>query len=339
MDAATIRDLWAGPGSDTRQWLSIAYVDPSTPDAPNVRFNDENGAPLETGPLVNVTLQPSGISVSCRLSNQVAGLGEAEYYPWADKDEVLVAIPEGSEMAGPVIIARMNQGIDKFPATVAGQDATQNKFGFRRMRAPYIVETASAYLIRHATTGAQIGIDNQGQVVIADADKNRIFFSPDVIELSSGDNTTFVQVQVTQQTIAMQGGSATLSLASDTVLFVPGTLNIGSGGASGTGHAITAEQVVLMFLNYTCAMVAASAFAPGYVGSFNSSIPAPLNAVVSALAAGGAPGPCGPTPGGNVSQMAAAWASFVNAIPAGGPLSAADVTGLTPGIGRGALLL
>lgn len=339
MDAVTIRDLFSGPGSDTRQWLSIGYVDPSTPDSPNVRFNDENGAPLETGPLVNVTLQPSGISVSCRLSNQVAGLGEAEYYPWADKDEVLVAIPEGAEMAGPIIIARMNQGIDLFPATVAGQDATANKFGFRRMRAPFIVETASAYLIRHATTGAQIGIDNQGQVVIADADKNRIFFSPDVIELSSGDNTTFLQVQVSQQAIAMQGGSATMNLASDTTLFVPGTLNIGSGGASGTGHAITAEQVVLMFLNYTCAMVAASAFAPGYVGSFNSSIPAPLNAVVSALAAGGAPGPCGPAPGGNVAQMGAAWTAFVNAIPGGGPLSAADVTGFTPGIGRGALLL
>jgi hypothetical protein len=340
MDHSTIANLFAHAGSDTRQWVSIGTVDVSTAEKPSVRFKDANGAPLQTGPLVDVTLQPSGIAVVCRVGNTCAGNGEGEWYPFVDKDEVLVVLPSGDESGYPVIVSRLNQGIDLFPELVAGQDTTENKFGFRRMRAPFVIETASAYLIRHATTGSQIGIDANGQVIINDAEKGRIFFSPDVIELSSGDSKTFLQLQVDKQTVAMRGGNATLALADNTTLTIPGQLSIGTGGVGATGHAVTAEQVALMFLNYTAVMVAQSAFMMPFAALWGAdgSRLAILNALLSGLAAGATPAPVGPGPGGNVAAAAVGMTAFKAAL-ATDALSPQDVTGLQPGIGRANILL
>lgn len=335
MDESTIRSLFSGPNQDTRQWISNATVDISTPDAPSTRFKDDNGKMLTTGPLVSVTLQPSGISIQCRVSNFCAGNGEGEWYPFVDKDEVIVALAAGSEQSGGVIIGRLNQEIDAFPERVGGLDATENKFGFRRMRAPFIVETANAYLIRSAVTGSQIGIDPTGQVVINDASKNKIFFSPDVIDISTGDGNVFMQLHVQDKTIAMQAGDATFSLAKDTVFNIPGKLNIGTSGASGNGHAVTAEQVILMICNFWCSV--APTLTPAYAALWPAAGVGILNVIVAAIAAGATPAPVGPLPGGNISTLAGGFAAFNAALA--NPAPQMDPTGQLPGVGRGGFLL
>lgn len=335
MDESTIRSLFSGPNQDTRQWVSNGTVDISTPDAPSVRFKDENGKMLGTGPLVAVTLQPSGISIQCRVSNDCAGNGEGEWYPFVDKDEVIVVLAGGSEASGGVIVGRLNQEIDAFPDRVGGLDATENKFGFRRMRAPYIVETANSYLIRSAVTGSQIGIDPTGQVVINDASKNKIFFSPDVIDISTGDGNVFVQLHVEDKRLAMQAGDATFALAKDTVMNVPGKLNIGTSGASGNGHAVTAEQVILMICNFWC--VVAPTLSPAYPGLWPVAAVGILNSIVTAIAAGASPTPMGPLPGGNIANISPGMAAFNAGLA--NPLPQSDPTGLLPGIGRGGFLL
>lgn len=335
MDESTVRSLFSGPNQDTRLWVSNATVDISTPDAPSVRFKDENGKMLTTGPLVSVTLQPSGISIQCRVTNDCAGNGEGEWYPFVDKDEVLVALASGSEQMGGVIIGRLNQEIDAFPERVGGLDATENKFGFRRMRAPYIVETAGSYLIRSAVTGSQIGIDPQGQVVINDASKNKIFFSPDVIDISTGDASVFVQLHVEDKRLAMQAGDATFALAKDTVMNVPGKLNIGTSGASGNGHAVTMEQVILMICNFWA--VVAPTISATYPITWAAGFAGILNSIVAGIAAGASPTPLGPLPGGNIAIISGSM-SAVNAGLAS-PLPQQDASGLLPGIGRGGFLL
>lgn len=115
---------------DPRQWISMGTIDEDSEDARSIRFNDDDGAPLPTGPLVTVTLQPSGITVTCRVASFIAGVGESAWFPFQQKDEVIVAIPQGSERAGPVILGRLNQALDTFPAVVAGQDTSKNTFDF-----------------------------------------------------------------------------------------------------------------------------------------------------------------------------------------------------------------
>src|ERR1019366_2087115 len=134
-DAGLAREAVAGP-IDTRQWVSYGTVSPETPDAKSTTFTKEYG------PLVNVKLHPTGIPVVCRVAHEVAGNGEGEWFPFIEGDEVIVLIPEGDETAGCVIMGRLNQEIDFWPTIVAGQDPRLNNFAFRRMRTPYIFETA-----------------------------------------------------------------------------------------------------------------------------------------------------------------------------------------------------
>ena len=154
LDIAALRDLMRGPGMDTRQWISYGIVDADNPEARSVRFNDDGGTPLPEGVLVAVTLMPSGISVTCRVSSQNAGSGEGEYSPFGPGDEVLVAIPEGNERAGCAIIGRFNNAHDVFPQQVAGQDITNNDTTVRRLKTPYVLETAASYMVRSALSGA-----------------------------------------------------------------------------------------------------------------------------------------------------------------------------------------
>lgn len=135
IDSATAAAAYARPGQDTRSWVSFGLVHHQDPKQ-IVTFDEEYGCPL-----VCVTLQPSGSNVHCRVSSMVAGNGEGEWHPFVEGDEVLVVLPEGHESAGPVIIGRLNNSLDKFPMdSVAGQDPTTNVFAFRRRRTPFIEE-------------------------------------------------------------------------------------------------------------------------------------------------------------------------------------------------------
>lgn len=318
-DHSTYGEALARPGMDTRQWLSYGIVNDETADQPSTHFDDGDGKPLEAGPLVSVTLQPSNIAVACRVAGRVAGNGEAEWSPFQARDEVLVAIPEGDERAGCCIIARLNNSFDAWPRTVAGQDATKNTFAFHRVRTPHIVETSSSYLVRSATTGAQFGIDGTGQFIMNDGDGSRFFFGADALGLSSADGSTSVQVLVGAQQIAMTAGNVTSLLldATQSQLLTPGILLLGTGGTFPNGHAVTVEQLVVFFDSVLKALAAAN---PGAVTGAGL---APLvTAIINAAFPLAAAAPIAP--------YQAALTTAISKPP--------DPSGAFPGVGRASLL-
>lgn len=344
MDHALAAQAVSMPGIDPRQWISYGIVETGTSDAPPVRFKDDNGNPSPYGPMVDVTLQPWGVTLPCRVAGGVAGVAEAEYYPYVGGDEVIVAIPEGSERAGAVIIGRLNQEIDQWPITVAGQDATKNTFGFRRMKTPYIIETAASYLVRSALTGAQFGLDTEGKVILNDGDKGALTIGPDSIGLSSGDQETFVTLFPGDKQVFLGASSTSLLLDATASVFISqGTLAFNLSGGSAVGTAVTAEQVVALLINIFAFLGKSGSFTAGPLASALFATPATaLAAMVSviqpALAGLATPAPFvdGSTPAGN-------FAPFLGTVygPGGGiqvagsnPLASVDPTGTTPGYSR-----
>lgn len=328
------------------QWMSYGVVDAGTEQAPPVRLEGKDGTALPFGPMVSVTLYPSGISIQCRVASSVAGDGEAEYYPFVGGDEVLVALPDGHERAGAVIIGRLNQSLDAWPSTVAGQDATKNVFGFRRMRTPFIVETAAAYLIRSATTGSQIGIDAEGQVILNDGDRGKLTLGPEGIGLSTGDDEAFFTLFPSASEAMIGASTTSLLLASGESKFISqGSISFATAGGVPSGMGVTAEQVVAFVINVLAQLALGGSFTAGPLASAVYSLAPPasctaalLGVVQPALAALATPTPVGTggAPGGN-------FAAFLGTVfgPTGGialaassPLSAVDVTGTQMGFGR-----
>lgn len=346
MDGTSASEAFSRPGIDPRLWCAFGTVDQDTEQSKSVRFKDDEGNPLPTGPLVTVTLQPSGVTVVCRVAGFIAGLGEGSWYPFQEKDEVLVVFPQGSTTAGATIVARLNQEIDVFPLIVAGQDVTKNTFGFWRMRTPFIIETAESFLIRNAKTGSQIAIDPTGQVILNNGDKNNLFISSDAISLSSGDEETFMQMNFSDKRITLATGDSRMEISAEgeSIWFSTGAVNIGSGGVAGKGHAVTAEQLVAFTANVICAIASPpiNGFNPASAAlgpTFSLFAPASLNTILSLAAAGLAtPLPIGlfGAPGGNTALITAAMSALAAAISS--PIPAADPTGLIPGAGRATLM-
>ncbi len=213
-EVSALREMLAGPGMDTRQWVSNGTVVQDTPDARSVVFKDTEGNPLSNGVLVVVKLHPSATIVACRLAGGCAGDGEGEYMPFVAGDEVVVVIPEGDERAGPMIIGRLNQKYDIFPHTVAGQDVTANTFGFRRIRCPYILETASSYMIRSAVTGANLTIDQTGNIFLASGDGHLLLLNADAVKLGIGnaDVPAYLQFDPSTSQASLAAEQLTVSL-------------------------------------------------------------------------------------------------------------------------------
>lgn len=344
VDAA---ELFSRPGSDTRQWLSYGLVVEGTDDRPPVMFDDDEGEPLAEGPRVMVTLQPSNITVPCRVASFIAGVQEGSWYPFQPRDEVVVLVPEGDERAGCVIVTRCNQELDTWPRVVAGMDATKNNFGFWRLRTPFVIETAASFLIRSALTTAQIGIDPNGQVILADGDQNHLVVGPDGVSLSNGAQDTFLQANFNDKSVTLSAGSTRLELTNDAALsqfFTNGQLRISAGGGGGTGHAVTAEQLTSILANLICTLAIAGAFNPLVYSPVTWAIPGTAVAALNTLLGGAFAGAAAPTPvgllgapGGNLSAIAAAMTALGSALA--NPLPAQDKTGYFPGVGRAALLL
>jgi hypothetical protein len=320
-DFLSVRQAFVHEGADPRQWITYGIVEPETQNSHSVLFNDETGAPLPY-PLVLVKLI-NGTTVPCRVGSPVAGEGESEYYPFVAGDEVVVAIVDGNERAGCVILCRLNQGLDTFPPMVGGNDSTTNTFGFRRMRTPYVLETASSYLLRSALTGAFIGIDQSGGVTISGGDGNYLTISPDVIGFQLADTSCSMQIDPSKQQVALQALSSILLLDDNTSSFISGgTLMIlTSGGLYQPGHAITFEQVVSLLA--------------GLLTAIGTSIPGPIAGAALAAAAV----PIIATPGTGAISAA-------SVLP-GDPFTAAiqlalqvppDPTGEIPGVGRAGTL-
>lgn len=341
MDNALAAEAFKMPGIDPRQWVSYGTVDAGTAEQPPIIFKDAHGNPSPYGPMVMVTLQPTGISVPCRVAGAVAGNGEAEWYPFVPGDEVIVVIPEGDERSGACIIGRLNQELDAWPLIVAGQDTTKNTFGFRRMRTPFIVETAAAYLIRSALTGSQIGIDSEGKVIINDGDQGSLAIGPEAIGMSSGDTESFVTIFPPSKEVYLGAGTATFLLGSDSKFISQGGISFATLGGSANGSAVTAEQVVAFVINVLAVLASAGSFMSGPLAaaSYSSAAPAAMGTVIGGAltALGGVVPFANPgAPAGNFASLAGLVFGPASpfAIAAANPVAPVDPTGFTMGFSR-----
>lgn len=316
MDASSTA-AFAGPGMDTRQWCSYATVDPGEG---SVIFVDDKGNPSPIGPIVVCTLQPSGITVPCRVSSMCAGNQEGEWFPFMGGDEVLVAIPEGDERAGCTIIGRYNQSIDVFPLKVAGMDVTKNNFAFKRLRTPYVIETSASFTIRSALTGAGLTIDPTGNCYFMSGDGHRIALNGSFLKMEAKGGVDFLQIDPTAHEVLLSAGETTQFLLgkSKSSFFSTGTLNIGTAGFSGQGHAITAEQVLVLLQAVIIGLGAA-----GVAGLPTLSTPATAAVLLNAAIAAATILP--------ILPMQPALITALKAPP--------DPLGENPGIGRAGLLL
>lgn len=332
-DHSTAGRATNGPGMDTRQWVSIGIVDASTPDIPNVRFTKEYG------PLVALTLQPSGLPVQARVVMDVAGNGEADWYPFVEGDEVACLVMEGDER-NVYIVGRACQEIDRFPEKVASQDTSKNNFGFRRMRAPYIIETSASYIVRSAATGSFFGIDKTGNVTLADGNGSFIAVRADFVGLQTADGSGLIQLDTGAGTITIQSKTARLVVAeSASSITTGGTLDIATAGLGATGHAITMEQVVNLFLNFLLLLTGPAGSTtlkteltlPGKLLSATD-FPAGLTAAV-ALWLTGAGGPA-PMTAATEGQFLPTIPLLINAALLTQTNEPGVPTGLYPGVGR-----
>lgn len=250
-DAATMGQALARPGMDPRQWVSYGIVDADAPGHRCVIFKDENGDPLKSGPLVRVTLQPSGISVVCRVAGLVAGDGEAEWFPFVAGDEVVVVLPEGSERAPPVIVGRLNNGPDAWPTKVAGMDPQANNFAFRRVRTPYVLEVGPSLMFRSAQTGCAFTFSPDGTVFLASGDKHLLVMTADVVALQTGGQEAMLQLDPAHGTAGLYAKSTSLVLSEGaSQLLTGGTLGVGTSGNGPLEHATSTEAVVNILASF-----------------------------------------------------------------------------------------
>lgn len=294
-DAATMSASIARPGIDPRQWVSYALVSPQQnvdgEVIDSVEFDDE------LGPLVNCKLQPSNISMRCRIAQRFAGAGEAEYSPFIEGDELLVVILEGLEAAGGVIIGRLNNSIDTFPLeSIAGQDPTGNKFAFERRRTPFIQEYAATYMIRIASHGGFILLSDNGTITLRDGSKGALQMGPDAfsyMEGVPGENnpdgtptpTMLFQLDLTGRRLNLQVDDATLQMnssdadnnAGKTILAAPTEFQVVLGTNQALENVATYESVLAMF----------DLFAASLLGPAGG--PVALLALETAIALGGPP--------------------------------------------------
>ena len=194
------------------------------------------------------------------VAGSVAGDMEAEYNPFVSGDEVMVIIPEGDERAGCTIIGRLNNGLDRWPGGIAGQDATLNNFAFKRTRAPFIHEFADSYMLRNATSNAFFSISRDGQLLMSNADHAFLSMTPDFIGMQSGDAQMLIQMDLGAGNIVLQAGklkppsTTTLTIGADTTFFSAGTVEFHTAGQYGVEHAASAEGVANMVYNVLVAM-------------------------------------------------------------------------------------
>jgi hypothetical protein len=235
-DQATAAQAFAAPGGDTRMWLSMGLV---LPDSETVKSADFDYLKDIGSPLVAVKLQPAGTEVPCRVAMSVCGNGEAEWHPFVEGDEVVVAIFGGDERAGCVILGRVNNLFDAYPTQVAGNDTTLNTLSFRRSRAPIVFESAASVLLRASTTGSFLSLDDTGAIYMANGDKALFQLGHDVVGFRLNDGVSGIEFDPSD-------GSLSIRSNDDTQLLVGGSLRLSASGANPWRHAITLEQVLVV---------------------------------------------------------------------------------------------
>ncbi len=247
-DMRALGEALSFAGIDPRTWVSFATVDPD-----EVTFDSSQGY------LVPVTLQPSQVQCLAVCLLQTSGDGEGEHVPYVEGDTLLVALPLGMERSGVVVLGRVANDRAPPPAAVAGQDATLNNFAWRKQRAPHLEEYGDRWTVRQAASEALLSIDKAGTVTIRDGGKNALQLSSDVFAYQSnipvgapGNTTCSLQFDLAATRFTVQAGEATLALSSmaslpnppmlnNSLLSVPGALQIASGGNVAAEHVATVE--------------------------------------------------------------------------------------------------
>lgn len=298
IDVAGIAAALSRPGIDPRSWVSMGIVEPESTEAKSVQFEET------VGPLVSVRLVPGGTVVNCRVSTWMAGNGEAAWYPFVGQDEVVVLIPGGNEREGCVIIGRCNNGIDEWPKVVGGQDTNTNGFGFQRMRVPFIVETASRYMIRSASTNAFMLLDEAGVWTIAGPSAPggpAAFFhlGPDFIGLQDANADLVFQLgkDAGKFQCTLKTGEAVLSMGEASTgsgLKIPGTFYVTTSGIPSVEHAISTEAAANILSTFAAVLgplfvppIAAPAMLGLLAGAITAAATAPLAPpLVAAINAG-----------------------------------------------------
>lgn len=251
IDQSSFAQATRGPGQDTRTWCSYGIVKASGEESV-VDFDKEAGEVY-----IRVQLEPSKTVVRARIGSMCAGNGEGEWNPFVGGEEVLVALPQGNERAGGVIITRMNNAIDKFPMeSVAGQDPTKNNFAFSRRRTPRFEEHAGPILMRSALSGGLISMDAGGVFTVRTGDKAVFQMSPDVIALQSASDENkapelMMQMNVTNKHFSLTVGDALLNISSsdaspepNNILKVSDSLSLSTNGNPAGEHAMSIENFV-----------------------------------------------------------------------------------------------
>ncbi len=344
IDLSSLAEGISRPGMDPRQWISNALVERVDP----VLFDDE------LGPLVSVTLEPGGEQVQARVGSGIAGDGEAEYFPFVEGDEVLVALPQGNPRGGAVIIARLHNKRAPFPSgSVAGQDPTKNAFAFKRTRTPFISEHEGPVMIRSSISEALISIDTKGTITMRDGQKSALQLSPDLFGFQSGDAKYLLQLDLTGGRFTLQVDDALLTLSSSkaspeaSAIAVPGSLSISTSSNPAAEHAISTEAVLNILAAWTQALgVAITAALPGVIVTPGAGAPlgpligTPLGLVFSSpaglglLAAAATTAASGTLDPGIAAAIAAAFTSAQQK-PPGAP----GVGQTKPGIGCAGMFL
>lgn len=344
------------PGIDPRQWISYGTIEPEEGGtAPDLTTTDDNGNPSAVGPLLTVKLHPSGMIVSCRVGSALAGNGEGEWHPFVQQDEVLVAIPEGNERAGCVILCRLNNSLDVWPAKVAGMDATKNTVAFKRMRAPFAIESGEAILLRNSKTTAQLSLDQNGSFIANDGNGSAFILSSSVLGFGLKDNSSMIQINAETGDLLLQSNDGTqLSLSDSSSSFISnGTLSLGTGGIANLQHAITLEQVINLFANFLCVSsnpaVMGGLASSSFTGAFGGNVQDGVLQFIQAMLVGVVPltgGAAVPIPmtsisgGGDLSQTGlSAIITAALQVPNPYTIVPANAAILAPGVGRGTLTL
>ncbi len=282
---------------DNKQWVSMGLV-VDDPEVPPVEFNREDGQVY-----VNVSLEPSKVPVRARVAGQVAGAGEAEYFPFMPNDEVVVLIPQGDEGAGCVIIGRLNQALDPFPMdSVAGQDPTTNTFAFRRRRTPVVEEFAGPVLFRNALSGALFSLDDKGGVTLKDGENSALQISADAMSLVGPSDpqhppTMLLQMNFTEERGMFQVGDAQLLLNSSksgdpSFLTLPDALFVSFGNNQPAEHVATVEMVLAMLYAFGNALLPIAGGPAALIvlaAAISSGAGAPLHPLAAAALASGFP--------------------------------------------------
>lgn len=288
-DLATGRDAYAGAGTDTRGWVHHAIVEPDAGDQHSVVFSGDDGSGANPfGVQVLVKLAPNGNVLPCRVAGACAGAGEGEYHPFVAGDEVLVVVPSGDERNGGIIIGRLNQTLDVFPRMVAGQDVTNNSVAFKRLAAPYVLESGTALILRVSATGAALTLDPTGNTYLSSGGGAALYLRSDAVSLQLKDGTAAFQLDPDAQSAKVVAGDGNTVVSIDGSADswqTQGTLSISTAGNAGVNHVITMEAVLAVF-NAFLQLASKAATAPPALVAFFAAFSAPgaLGAVFAAAA-------------------------------------------------------